>query len=164
MFTINIKLDLEKDAWNWWEACNKVSHGVDWKQKISDELREKITDKSKEEAFIFLLPYLRELYSTMEIQKYIEEMQIGFGQVKDKLFDRMERVTNRPIYRNDFTCFLTSFHVFLMTMRTDMSGFPIKEILNIKFQSSFTNCYIFNILTILEKKYGMSWGRRNMRN
>jgi hypothetical protein len=112
MLTINIKLDFEQDAWNWWEACNKVSQGVDWKQKIPIELREKITDKSQAEAYNFLLPYLQELYSKLEVEKYLNEMQTGFDKVKDKLFERMEKVTNRPIYRNNFTCFSTSFPRF----------------------------------------------------
>lgn len=58
MSNITIKLDPKKDAWNWWEACNKVSHGVDWKMSIDSDLREKIVGKTQDEAFSFLIPLL----------------------------------------------------------------------------------------------------------
>ena len=44
---IQVKLDIRKDAWNWWDACNKVSYGIDWKEKIDNTLSEKIHGKTE---------------------------------------------------------------------------------------------------------------------
>ena len=67
MRTIRIKLNIEKDIWNWWEACNKVSHGVDWKRKIPKKLREKVVGKDFEEAFNLMKLYLEgKLLNLME--------------------------------------------------------------------------------------------------
>lgn len=55
---IIIKIDLHQDAWNWWDACNKVSHGVDWKLKIPTKLRNQLQKKTQEEAYHFLSPFL----------------------------------------------------------------------------------------------------------
>lgn len=109
---IKIKLNIEKDAWNWWHACNKISHGVDWKMNIEPSIRNKITGKTQKEAYLFLLPYLKEKYQNLEIKKYIKDLQNEVDQNQGKIFERMEKVTNRPIYRNEFICFLTSFPRF----------------------------------------------------
>lgn len=112
MQKITVKLNIEKDAWNWWDACNKISHGVDWKMNINSDLRNKIYQKSQKEAYDFLVPYLKNLYGNLNINKYIKEIQKGFDLKKEKIFERMEKVTGHPIYRNNFTCFITSFPRF----------------------------------------------------
>lgn len=112
MSKITIKLNIEEDAWNWWDACNKVSHGVDWKLKIPKKLRDKIYRKDKDEAFAFLLPYLKSYYENKPIAEYIKKIQHGFDERQEKIFSTMEIVTNRPIYRENFTCFITSFPRF----------------------------------------------------
>lgn len=109
---LHIKLDLEKDAWNWWDACNKISHGVDWKENIDPNLQKHIVGKNQIEAYGFLLPYLEKLYQDMEIDKYIQEIQSGFDKINDKLFDKMAKITGHPVYRENFTCFITSFPRF----------------------------------------------------
>ena len=45
-----------------------------------------------------------------EAEQKIKEMQIQLDQVKDTIFIEMARVTNHPIYRNDFTIYLTSLN------------------------------------------------------
>ena len=112
MKTITIKLDLSKDAWNWWEACNKTSHGVNWREKISNELQEKIVGKNQQTAFDFLIPYLENYYKDKNIEIFIKTLQIEFNNKKNKLFEIMERITANKIYRDDFTCFITSFPRF----------------------------------------------------
>lgn len=110
---ILIKFDLKKDAWNWWDACNTKSWGVDWKENISDKkLLPHIVGKSQTKAFKFLLPYLENLYKEIDIDKYIKEIQTGFNKVQAKLFQRMKKVTDRPIYIDTITCWLTSFYRF----------------------------------------------------
>lgn len=58
---IIIKQSIEKDAWNWWHACNKISYGEDWSQRINKKLQNQLVDKTKKQAFNFLIPYLKTL-------------------------------------------------------------------------------------------------------
>ncbi len=109
MFTIHIQLDIEKDAWNWWHACNKISHGVDWKKRINSSWHSKLVGRTQAEAYNFLIPYLKNFYDGIDINIYIKKFQIDFDTKKESLFQTMERVTKRSIYRNDFTCYITSF-------------------------------------------------------
>lgn len=109
---ITIKFDLCKDAWNWWEACNKISHNVDWKMYIAPELRELIVGRKEEEAYNLILPHLKKVYQNIDIDLFIKNLQEGFDQKSAKMFQRMKELTKRPIYRDDFTCFITSFPRF----------------------------------------------------
>lgn len=109
MPNITIKLDIEKDAWNWWGACNKISYGMDWKMRIEPELREKITGKTQDEAFSFLIPYINNIYLENDSKSKAETLQREFKEREEELFATMERLTKHKIYREDFTCFLTTF-------------------------------------------------------
>jgi len=112
MSKILIKLDAEKDAWNWWHACNKVSHGVDWKTKISADIQKRIVSKSQKQAYSFLLPYLNQLHKQNSLQARVRPLQNGFNKKQAALFATMEKLTKHKIYRNNFTCFLTTFPRF----------------------------------------------------
>lgn len=111
MFSITTQLNREKDAWNWWDACNSVSYGTDWKERIDPKIAAQISDKNKEEAFAFLLPFLGKKYETeaKKLEAIRAEMQAIFDSRGEAALRRMEEVTNKPLYRNDFTCFLTTF-------------------------------------------------------
>ena len=109
MQIINIKIDIKKDAWNWWHACNKVSYGVDWKRRINKKLQTEIAGKTKKEAFVFLIPYLKKIYKKIHIEKKLEEIKKIFIENNSAIFKRMEKVTGRKIYRNDFSIYLTTF-------------------------------------------------------
>jgi len=106
---ITVKLDVEKDAYNWWEACNRVSHGIDWKERIDISLSQKITNKSQKDAYAFLLPYIEKIHEQNNLIKKVEELQQGFNERQQTLFEMMEKLTSNKIYRDDFTCFLTTF-------------------------------------------------------
>ncbi|MBT4447593.1 MAG: hypothetical protein HOD06_02525 [Candidatus Komeilibacteria bacterium] len=108
---IKIQVDIQKDAWNWWYSCNKVSHGVDWKNRIDESIWENIHGKTQEQAFEFLVPYLKNYY--IKKQQHFDFIIKQAKQIfKDKLDDVcqiMEKVTQQPLYRQDFTFYLTTF-------------------------------------------------------
>ena len=106
---IIVKQNIGKDAWNWWNACNKISYGEDWKQRIDQNLQNELIGKSKKEAFVFLIPYLKNLYKTKNIYKKKKELQNILEGQQEKIFSRMEMATGKKIYKEDFTCFLTTF-------------------------------------------------------
>lgn len=111
MIKLRIKLDIDKDAWNWWDACNKVSFGMDWKQRIKPELREQIVGKTQKEANLFLIPYLENLYKKKDkkISKFIGKTKKIFDEKLENACVRIESVMGRPIYRKDFTLYFTMF-------------------------------------------------------
>lgn len=102
--------DLEKDAWNWYDACNKTGHGVDWKQRIDDSIAANIVGKTRGKAFDFLLPYLDEKWKSdgscgLGEQFIRERFEANFELACRKL----ETITGKSLYRNDFTIYLTTF-------------------------------------------------------
>lgn len=111
MFSLKLTINLRQDAWNRWEACNRISHGKDWKKSIDPQLAEKITWKTKEEAFEFLIPYLADYYHENNdmIQEKLQQWQALIDQNIDAACRKMEQLTWYPLYRNDFTWYFTSF-------------------------------------------------------
>jgi hypothetical protein len=109
---IKIKLNIKEDIWNWLDACSKISHGIDWKQQIKPDLRHKIISSSPSEAELFLKSYIKNIYEENNSKSLVDELQRDFSAIEDRLFNRMEKVTGHPIYRNNFTCFITTFPRF----------------------------------------------------
>ncbi len=106
---IIVKQNIGKDAWNWWNACKKISYGEDWKQRIDKSLQNKLAGKTKEQSFSFLIPHLEKLYKKEKINLKKEESQSIFRRQQREIFSRMQKVTGRKIYRENFTCFVTTF-------------------------------------------------------
>ena len=106
---IIVKQNIRKDAWNWWNACNKISYGTDWKHRIDMRLQNELVGKTQEQSHSFLIPYLKNLYKKDNASQKKKELQNIFNQQQEKIFSRMEKVTGKKIYRNNFTCFLTTF-------------------------------------------------------
>ena len=106
---IAVKVDIFKDAWNWWHACNKISFGVDWSERIPSAIRSKIKGKRRGEAFAFLVPYLKKLYIKENIKNKHNNLKKVFLKSGPAVFNRMRKLTGRKIYKNFFTCYVTTF-------------------------------------------------------
>ncbi|MBU4331889.1 hypothetical protein KKD19_06300 [Patescibacteria group bacterium] len=106
---MTVKKDIKKDAWNWWDGCNTISYGTDWKQRISKKLQNKLVGKTQKQALDFLIPYLKILYKKEKINQKKKEIRVIFNQYQKEIFSRMEIVTSKKIHREKFTCFLTTF-------------------------------------------------------
>lgn len=111
MFFINVKLNIEKDAWNWWHACNKTSYNVNWQERIDLEIVKKISGKSKAVAFQFLLPYLKKQYQneSEKLEVIRADAQARFDAEGKIALRHMEKITKYPLCHQNFTCFLTTF-------------------------------------------------------
>jgi len=114
-FTITVKLDLEKDARNYRWAFNKNTHSIQRKkqiEQITDIDLTKLQGMEEKNAYLFLREYLENFWKehTKETQNKIKEMTESFNKHKDVIFKKMESLTKHPIYRNDFTIFLTSLN------------------------------------------------------
>lgn len=106
---IIVKQNIRKDAWNWWNACNKISYGEDWKQRVDKKLQNKLVGRTREQSFNFLFPYLKNLYKKEKINQKKKEIKNILSRCQEKIFSRMEKITGKKIYRENFTCFLTTF-------------------------------------------------------
>lgn len=114
-FTITVKLDLEQDARNYRSAFNKNTHSSKRKEQVEQTIDidlQKLQGMKEHDAYTFLRTYLENFWNTNKdiAQQKIDEMQTDFNQYKNDIFKKMETLTKRPIYRNDFTIFLTSLN------------------------------------------------------
>lgn len=111
VYKYQIRLDIEKDASNWFEACNRVSYGVDWKTRISPEVYENIFEKSKEEAMDYLVSFLKNKYNIEkeQIAGYTNFINKEYNDKFQKACEKVVELLGRQLYRNDFTIFLTTF-------------------------------------------------------
>jgi len=114
-FTINVKLDLEQDARNYRSAFNKNTHSSKRKEQVEQITSidlQNLQGMKQEDAYPFLREYLENFWKehAEETQHKIEKMMKLFNKHKDAIFKKMTILTKHPIYRNDFTIFLTSFN------------------------------------------------------
>lgn len=114
-FTIDVKFDLEKDAQNYRSAFNKNTHSAQRKDQIAKILDFDFTTLiwiKEKETFSLMKDYLEK---TREIHKEITDVKIKtieeeINNVKDKIFSKMITLTKHPIYRDNFTIYLTSLN------------------------------------------------------
>lgn len=114
-FTIN--QDIHKDAWNWWDAVNKISHGEKWIDRLPELEKKAVAEhcvgKTEDEALNFLIPYLEENYYKPKKISYDESMRSMndlFENNFQKGCDKLVEVMGKPLFRNDFSIFLTTFN------------------------------------------------------
>lgn len=110
MAKVYFRLNLEKDIWNWWQACNSSFMGFNWVNACPKQIRNKIVGKKKYEAREFLKPYLEKKYkSDKEIRLFKQDCQNFWRTIEPEFFIRLERVMNKPICNKNFVCYYTSF-------------------------------------------------------
>ena len=107
-----IRLDIKKDAWNWYDGCtNTPFHGNDWTKGIPKEIIEKLQNSSEKEAYEFLIPFLKNKYITdkKQIKKHRALLKNKYEQKLNIACKKVEDLLGKPIYNKDFTIFLTTF-------------------------------------------------------
>lgn len=109
-YSYKIRQNIYKDAWNWWHACSSTSHGVVWKNQVNKNLANKLMNTTNREANKLLVPFLRKVY--IDQKKEIKRAREFFNKEFDQKFqdgcDKIAVVMKRPIYRKDFTIYLTT--------------------------------------------------------
>lgn len=111
VYSYKIKLDVKQDAWNWYFGCNRISKGVDWKQRVPIEIYKNIFGKPEEDAYKFIIPFLKQKYieDKEQIDKFTKYINYEYEQKFIKACEKLVKTLNKPLYRNDFTIFLTTF-------------------------------------------------------
>ena len=111
----DIRLDINKDIWNWYDASQPSSHGFDWRSNIDDEEDRKIYDQisklDKRRAYKVLKVYLNQKYKnqTGSIKEYIHDISTDFKQKFDLACKTIEAITKRELSVKKFTFVLTTF-------------------------------------------------------
>lgn len=109
---ITSSYDLEKDAYNWRCAMNAFTNGRSYEKMSQEDLNilSQIKWLSQEEANKILLPYLDKKYQANH--KYIEETVSDIKTILDEqkslIFENMEKLTKRPVLRDDFHIYFTT--------------------------------------------------------
>jgi hypothetical protein len=96
---------------NWFVGCNRISKGMDWKQRAPKEIVDQIHGKTEEQAYRFLIPFLKEKYKTDKewTNYYMAYINLEYKYKFTKACHKIAEITKKPLYRNDFTTFLTTF-------------------------------------------------------
>lgn len=109
----SIILNVNEDALNWYNGCNKIANGLDWSKEegVPEEVVKNIQGKSKEDAFNFLIPYLKQKYinEKKKIDDYKKYIDSEFDQKYNIACQKITELTCHPLYRNDSTVYLTTF-------------------------------------------------------
>ena len=110
-YKYHIKLDINSDASNWYSGCNSESYGVDWKKRVSGDIYNNIFNKSKKEAYKFLIPFLNEKYinEKQNIDSYITSLNNTYKEKFNKACKKIVELTGKDLYLNTFTIFITTF-------------------------------------------------------
>ena len=114
-FIINVRLDLQKDARNYRSAFNKNTHSSKRKEQVLQTTTidlQKLQGMKDADAYPFLRTYLENFWDKNKYitQKKINDMSSSLEKNKNVIFRNMANLTKHPIYRTDFTIFLTSFN------------------------------------------------------
>ncbi|MCB9822684.1 hypothetical protein H6800_00225 [Candidatus Nomurabacteria bacterium] len=111
MVDYRILLDIYKDAENWLEASQNKSKLKQWATDFDPKFFNELKSHNEEDATTLLIEYLKGLYlsdknNIAEYKKFIEsEFKSKFKEACDAL----EMLTGKPLYRQDFTVYLTTF-------------------------------------------------------
>ena len=105
-----VKVDIKQDAWNIWQACNKVSHGVDWSQRVDPLIKENVVGKTEAEAYSWLVPYLEDRYKELGIDVWAKQIQAELMPEYPRIAQVIEEITQKPLYREDITLFVTTIN------------------------------------------------------
>ena len=112
VYSYKIKLDLEQDAWNWYVTCNNhnISHGVDFSQRVENEVFNQIKGKTEDESYEYIIPFLKQKYidGKEKINQFTSQAKNDYDYKFSLACQKIVELTGKPLYRNDFTTFLTT--------------------------------------------------------
>lgn len=109
-YTYAILLDVKYDMWNWYDACNRTGFGIDWKGRVDMAITTRVAGRSKKEAYLFLEPYLTELYQNdKRLKAQRDFIERRFAEEFENACEKLVELTGRPLLRNNFTLYLTTF-------------------------------------------------------
>lgn len=117
MSKVNFKYDYKKDAWSWVVVAkdNRDKWGMDWKRKVNfipQHLLDKILKNDYKKAENLVAKYIvsnpkKKIYQIV-IKEQLKAVENIWGKIEKEYFKRLAKVTQKPIYWNNFKCYLTT--------------------------------------------------------
>jgi len=108
------KYDIKKDAWSWvLIAKHKNCWGLNWHSQVEhipDGLLNKILKLSFKKAQVLVEEYIKNSpkkgYRGLIIKKETSALNNVWQKTEKKFFNILSDITQQPIYKNKFQCFL----------------------------------------------------------
>jgi len=131
---VSFKYDYKKDAWAWVLIAkdNKDRWGMDWKRKVNfipQHLLDKILKEDYKSAEVLVYKHIlsnpRKKMYQLVIKEQLKAVENIWRKIEKEYFKRLERVTQKPIYWNNFTCYLTTGQ--MCPFNTDQKMFTISK-------------------------------------
>lgn len=116
MAKIKFDYNLQKDAWSWvLIAKDRNMWGLNWRDQIahiSDELLEKIEKASFSKAQKIVEDHIKKDsnrdYKRKVMDSEWQSLEKSWRTVEKKYFAVLAKITNKPIFTNDFGCYFTT--------------------------------------------------------
>jgi len=114
---VNFKYDFKKDAWSWVLIAKgkQDKWGMDPKQRIGfipQDLLGKILAYDRKSAELLVLKYLasnpKQKMYRLVIGKQLKVVEEIWRKIEPKYFKRLAKITQKPIFWNNFKCCLTT--------------------------------------------------------
>lgn len=114
---VSFKYDVKKDAWSWVAIAKgrRDVWGRNWKREINfipEKLLNQILKNDYEKAKILTAKYInsnpkKKIYQLF-ISQQLKAVEAIWRKVEVKYFKRLAKITQKPIFWNDFKCYLTT--------------------------------------------------------
>ena len=116
MSKVNFYYNLKKDAWSWvLIAKDKNLWGLHWRDQIAhipDNLLKKIKGASFSRAQKIVEEYIendsRKEYKNKVMYSEMQSLEKSWGMVEKKYFEILSKVTQKPIFKDSFSCYFTT--------------------------------------------------------
>ena len=108
---IKFKLDIERDARNYYSCANSTPHfGHDFTKSIKPEILEKLKDKKWPDIKEDILNILNKGYEhdARQFTEKLSEIEKEWEKIEKEFFARLEKITKHKIYNNNFTGYITT--------------------------------------------------------
>ncbi len=102
------KFDKEKDLYNIWETCNKLSSWYDHKKNVSKNYLEICEGKKFSDCKKELSKSKKKMHDSGFIEIYTNSIQKAWNNINDEYFKRLEKITKKPICSKNFTGYITT--------------------------------------------------------
>jgi hypothetical protein len=117
MAKVSFKYDIKKDAWSWVLIAKdtQTKWGVDWKKKVNfipQHLLDKILNNDRKTAenltYKYILSNPKKKIYQIAIKEQLRAVENIWRKIEKEYFKRLAKITQKPIYWNNFTCYLTT--------------------------------------------------------
>lgn len=114
-YKYHISLDINRDAWNWYDATKGNFQSFDWRSNLRDDKDIEIFDKikilNKKDAEIIIKKYLKLKYKNeiLGINKYKKAIKIELDKNFYEACDWLQKVTKKSLAVKDYKFIITTF-------------------------------------------------------